>query len=94
LLLVVVVKEVRYFLHKASLNFEMAGKGAKTENRTENVSVDVVEDDEDRRVYTEVTNRLRSKCIVDAKSISCVGSRKQSAYGTRQISEHATRQCH
>jgi hypothetical protein len=65
---------VRYFLHRASLNFEIAGKGAKTEKRAENVSIDVAEDEEDRRVYTEVTNKLRSKCIVDAKFISCTGS--------------------
>lgn len=56
----------------ASLNLEIVGKGAKTEKRAENVSVDVVEDDEDRRVCTEVTNRLRSKCVVNAKFISNV----------------------
>jgi len=67
---------VRYFLQRASLNFEIAGKGAKNEKRAENVSIDVAEDEEDRRVYTEVTNKLRSKCIVDAKFISCAGSQK------------------
>jgi hypothetical protein len=63
-------------LHRASLNFEIAGKGTNAEKRTENVSADVVEDDEDRRVYTEVMNRLKSKCIVDARFISFVGPRE------------------
>jgi hypothetical protein len=58
---VAVVKEVRYFLHRESLNIETVGRGARAEKRTENVSVVFVvddEDEEDKRVYTEVTNRL------------------------------------
>lgn len=80
LLLMVVVKEVRYFLHRASLNFEIAGDGARTENSVENVSADVAEDVEDRRVYTEATNRLRSKYIVDDKFTSCIVLQKRSKY--------------
>ena len=52
---------MRYFLQRESLNFATGGKGVKTEKKVENVSVDVAEEDEDKRVYTEVTNKLRSK---------------------------------
>jgi hypothetical protein len=82
----VVVKEVRYFLHRASLNFEIAGEGVRAEKSVENVSVDVAEGVEDRRVYTEVTNRLRSKYIVDDKFISCIGSKKRSEHNGKSLS--------
>jgi len=80
--LLVVVK-VRYFLHRASLNFEAAEEGAKTEKKAEKVSVGLAEDDEERRVYTEVTNKLRSKCIVDARFISYIGPWERSEHARR-----------
>jgi hypothetical protein len=67
------------------LNLATAGEGGRTTKRAEKVSVDVAEDDEDRRVYTEVTNKLRSKWVVDAKFISYYAT-KRSKYG-EQVSK-------
>ena len=44
------------------------------------MSVDVVKEDEDRRVYTEVTNRLRSKCVVEVRFISFTAQWKKSKH--------------
>lgn len=74
-MLFTVAEDVRYFLHKATLNLAIVNEGASIEKRTAKVSVVVVVDVEDIRLYKDVTNRLMSKLTVDVRLTNLEGIR-------------------